>query len=194
LLTLFPTPLKIIENDSFDNKNLVEHCHKLSKNIKSGGKHWITQNVYNTSYTYDICNDKNFSKLNTWIKKQASAFAKDLGFKNTDKIKDMGWFNIYKKNDYQEWHNHNFYLVSAIYYLKTSEASAKTWFKSPLPENPNIPEHDPNNPYTWKRFFIYPKNNTLILFRSDLDHCVESHQNDSERITLAYNFSLGDSI
>ena len=38
------------------------------------------------------------------------------------------------------------------------------------------------------------KNNNLVLFKSDLDHCVRTHQDDSTRITLAYNFFSGGSI
>ena len=29
------------------------------------------------------------------------------------------------------------------------------------------------------------------MFKSDLDHCVEPQQDNSTRITLAYNFDLG---
>ena len=194
MLNLFPTPIKIVENNSFDSLNLVNYCKQLSKNVERGGKDWITKNVFNTSYTYNICNDDKFTILNNWINKEVDIFVKEIGFSGVDGSKTEGWFNLYNKNDYQEWHNHNFYLVSAIYYLKAGKDSARTYFKNPLPENPNKPAFDSSNPYTWQSYFIEPKDNKLVLFKSDLNHCVESHENDSTRITLAYNFSLGDSI
>ena len=194
MLNLFPTPIKIVENTSFDCSNLVSHCKQLSKNVDKGGKDWITKNVFNTFYTYNICNDGKFTVLNNWINKEVNTFVKETGFSGVDGSKTEGWFNLYNKNDYQEWHNHNFYLVSAIYYLKAGKDSAKTYFKNPSPENPNTPVFDANNPYTWRTYFVEPKENNLVIFKSDLDHCVESHPNNSARITLAYNFSLGGSI
>ena len=191
MLNLFATPLKIVKNNSFKSLNLINHCNKLSKKVDSGGQHWINKNIYNTSFTYNICKDPKFKKLNDWVNKEVDVFVKELGFKGFDISKNVGWFNIYGKNDYQEWHKHNFRLASAIYYLKVNKNSAKTWFKSPLPDNPNAPEFDVNNPYTWRTYFIEPENDILVMFKSDLDHCVEPQQDNSTRITLAYNFDLG---
>ena len=193
VLNLFPTPIKIVENNSFDCSNLVSYCKKLSKNVERGGKNWITKSVFNTFYTYNICNDSKFTVLNNWINKEVDTFVKEIGFSGVDGSKTEGWFNLYNKNNYQEWHNHNFHLVSAIYYLKANKNSAKTYFKNPLLENPNKPVFDSNNPYTWQSYFIEPKDNKLVLFKSDLNHCVESHESNSTRITLAYNFSLKSS-
>jgi uncharacterized protein (TIGR02466 family) len=190
MINLFTTPLKIVKNKPFKNNDLVDYCHELSKTVDRGGEDWITRS-YNTSTTYNICKDEKFKKLNDWIHNEVNVFVKEIGFSGVDKSKTMGWFNIYNKKDFQEWHNHNFNLVSAIYYLKAGKNSAKTWFKNPLPENPNTPEFDPNNPYTWTKYFVAPENNSLVIFKSNLDHCVEAQQNDSTRITLSYNFDLG---
>jgi len=192
MINLFSTPIKIVKNNSFKNNHLINYCYELSKKIESGGEHWIAKNTYNTSTTYNICKDPKFKQLNDWIYKEVDVFVKDIGFKGFDKSKNWGWFNIYNKDNFQEWHNHNFRLVSAIYYLKADKTSAKTWFKNPLPENPNTPEFDSNNPYTWSTYFVEPKNNTLVIFKSNLEHCVEAQQNDSTRITLSYNFDLGN--
>ena len=191
MINLFSTPLKIVKNKSFESNDLVDYCHKLSKKVDRGGEHWINKDIYNTSTTYNICKDEKFKELNDWIHKKVNVFVKEIGFSEVDKSKTMGWFNIYNKKDFQEWHNHNFRLVSAIYYLKVDNTSAKTWFKNPLPENPNTPEFDSNNPYTWSTYFVEPENNSLVIFKSNLDHCVETQQSDSTRITLAYNFDLG---
>ncbi len=193
MINLFSTPIKIVKNNSFESKNLIKYCYDLSNKIDSGGKHWIAKNTYNTSTTYNICEDSNFNQINNWIYNEVDSFVKEIGFKGVDKSKNWGWFNLYNKNNFQEWHNHNFHLVSAIYYLKINENSAKTFFKNPLPENPNRPQFDPNNPYTWSTYFVEPKNDTLVIFKSDLDHCVEPHLDDSTRITLSYNFDLGGS-
>ena len=191
MINLFPTPIKIIKNDSFENNHLIEYCHELSDKIDSGGKNWISKNTYNTSTTYNICGDPNFNQINNWIYNEVDSFVKEIGFEGFDKSKNWGWFNIYNKKDFQEWHNHNFSLVSCIYYLKINKNSAKTFFKNPLPENPNNPKFNSSNPYTWSTYCIEPESDTLVIFKSDLNHCVEQHLDDSTRITLSYNFCLG---
>jgi len=187
---LFPTPIKIVKNNSFENNHLVDYCHELSNKIESGGKNWVARNTYNTNTTYNICKDPKFNQINNWIYNEVDSFVKEIGFEGFDESKNCGWFNIYNKKNFQEWHNHNFHLVSAIYYLKINKNSAKTFFKNPLPENPNKPKFDSNNPYTWGTYFIEPENNSLVIFKSSLDHCVEPHLDSSTRITLAYNFDL----
>ena len=188
MINLFPTPLNIVENNSVDTKDLVDHCINLSKQVERGGEHWLSKNVFNSSYTHNIYKDSKFKDLNNWIAKEVNLFANALGFKKLNLDKTNGWFNLYNKKDYQEWHNHNFALISVIYYLKANSNSAKTHFKSPLPDNPNTPDFNPSNIYTWKTYFIEPKQDTLVIFKSDLDHSVEAQKEDLTRITLAYNF------
>ena len=58
MINLFPTPIKIVENKSFNNAELINHCEKLSKKVESGGKHWITKKVFN--YVWDTLDLKNY--------------------------------------------------------------------------------------------------------------------------------------
>ena len=108
--------------------------------------------------------------------------------KNFNTKKARAWFNIYNKNDSQEFHNHNFETISGIFYLKSSEGDANTYFKSPVTRLPTDPEFDENNPYTCKVYKSYAIQGKLLLFRSDLDHCVERQVMDSNRITIVVNY------
>ena len=107
MINLFPTPIKIIKNNSFENNHLIEYCHELSDKIDSGGKNWISKNTYNTSTTYNICGDPNFNQINNWIYNEVDSFVKEIGFEGFDKSKNWGWFNNYNKKvfDFLEKHN-----------------------------------------------------------------------------------------
>jgi uncharacterized protein (TIGR02466 family) len=189
MINLFPTPINLIKNPNHSQirDRYINHCLNIPNQVPPGGQDWISKNVLNTFGTYSLWPDPVFKQLNTWIIGEVKKFKDNLGFGGGVEHFES-WLNIYKKNYFQEWHNHNFALISAIYYLKTDKDSAKTWFKTPIPENPNKPIFNENNPYTWEKYSIDQEEGTLILFRSDLNHCVEAHPTDSVRITLAYNF------
>lgn len=188
---LFSTPLALIDYPEHNNIKdiLVNHCFSIKLNTKTGGKNWISKNLYNTCDIYDIFEDNTFQQLNNWVTEKANEFKKHLGQSKNIK-QSKAWFNIYNKNSFQEFHNHNFNYISCIYYLKANKEDAKTIFKSPLIENIYDPELDSKNPYTWKTFKIDPLEGRLVLFKSSLEHCVESQNIENPRITLAYNYKI----
>ena len=62
---LFPS---VVARDIFDEhnkveKDLVNHIMKLKKEIKSGGKKWISTHTYTTLNEYDIIKDDKFGNL-----------------------------------------------------------------------------------------------------------------------------------
>ena len=104
-------------------------------------------------------------------------------------LKKNLWFNLYGLGDSQEFHTHHWDSISGIFYLKTTPKDAKTIFKSPLKPYPNDGDFAQDNPYTWKIYTVEPKQGTLLLFKSDLEHCVEKQMTNSQRLTMALNYS-----
>ena len=52
-----------------------------------------------------------------------------IKYQNKYRCKE-GWFNIYKKYDYQEFHDHGKSTLSAVYFLKSNpKKSSKIYFK-----------------------------------------------------------------
>lgn len=190
MINLFCTPIDIITNTQHKLMTalLPKYCEHLSEQIASGGKNWVAQNLKNSFNTYNIYKDKNFEKINNFITSAVYNYIRQIGHKQLDLKKTQAWYNIYNKQSFQEWHNHNFALASCIYYLKSDENSSKTLFKNPLPDNPNQPDLDLNNMYTWEHYKVNPQEGDLVIFPSSLDHCVEMHMSDITRISLAYNF------
>lgn len=169
--------------------DLIKHCESLQKKIKSGGQNWISKHTYNTSNVYDIFKDEKFKRLNDWVCKEVINFKNECRYKG-DLLKAGAWFNIYKKHDYQEWHTHMDHSLSAIYFLKSDkEKSANVFFKSPIAIDYMKPDTDNDFLPTVETCQYFPIKGRLLIFRSNIEHCVAQQRDKNTRITLAYNFN-----
>jgi|GEM_PF-5941872 len=185
-----PRSIGFVDNvDHFKiEKKLSRHCKDLKKKVKSGGGNWISNKTYNTTGTHDILKDKEFKDLNKWVIGKVNEYVETLRYKNKFLCKE-GWFNIYNKYDYQEYHTHPDYSISAIYFLKSPKLGARTFFDTDPAADSNRPELDPNFLPTSKMIHYDPTPGRLLIFRSNLLHCVERHESKEQRISLAYNFN-----
>ena len=128
--------------------------------------------------------DEKFERLNNWIKDEVKKYVDTLRMKVNLKYEGNAFFNIYKKHDYQETHDHAGSIISCIYFLKSNEKSSRVFFKSRMYDNI---EHDSSNPPTGNVWFE-SQPGKLLIFRSYVQHFVEQHLDEEERISLAYNF------
>ena len=175
-------------NHSKIEDRLVKHCYGLKKKIPPGGDNWIAR-TYNTSRgKYDIYKDSKFKDLNAWIDEQVDKYISQLSLRCT-RQGAHGWLNVYKKHDFQEYHNHVGYIISCVYFLKSDSKASSLFFKSPVQETSDIGsdllvKHQPNGVVVYQ-----PDAGKLIIFRSYLEHCVGQHLGTKDRITLAYNYN-----
>ena len=185
---LFP---KILGVYTFDNhkkyeKQLVFKCDNIkSKGTLEGGKNWISQSVYNTENTYDVNKDKEFAPITEFLRVCALDYCRELNYDGVLNHTNT-FFNIYNKYDYQDWHDHPGTHLSGVYCLSGEKGSADihfTDFNNKL--NINVKEFTTDNSTTWKEEFIPGK---FLIFRSDLLHCVNRHELDTKRYSLATNF------
>ena len=106
------------------------------------------------------------------------------------------WYNVYKKNDFQEPHHHigtydNTPTMSCIYCLKQSDA--KLYFINPcyiqqkLTGIHNVFDKSDN----YKEMY-YPEieEGTVIIFPSYLYHGVSPQKSDDQRITIVCNIKI----
>ena len=187
---LFP---KILGVYTFDNhkkyeKQLVFKCDNIkSKGTLEGGKNWISQSVYNTENTYDVNKDKEFAPITEFLRVCALDYCRELNYDGVLNHTNT-FFNIYNKYDYQDWHDHPGTHLSGVYCLAGEKGSADihfTDFNNRL--NINVKEFTTDNSTTWREEFIPGK---FLIFRSDLLHCVNRHNLDSKRYSLATNFNV----
>jgi hypothetical protein len=119
---------KVIDKNS-PRKGIVDLRFIEPRKIKKGGDNWISNKTYNTLNNYNIHKDKNFKTLHDWISQCVIEYATKLKYKPDFKCVES-WFNIYKKNDYQEFHTHSMSSLSAVYFLKSDpKKSSKIYFR-----------------------------------------------------------------
>jgi len=171
-------------------KEVADYCvdtsKKRKKDIATG---WISSSTFNTLDMLDILKEEKFKDLNEWVFKTASVHGNLMGY---PKLRPRsGWFNVYYKYDFQEFHSHSMHHVSCIYFLKSNpEKDARVFFASPIYDLPTKPQPNENNALTWDKVIYTPSQGTLIVFPSWLRHCVERQESDGPRISVAYNFDL----
>lgn len=185
----FPTTIGYVFNPNHNQieSELIEHCKQLKQTVQSGGKDWLSKDTYNTSDgQHDCFTDKKFAVLNQWVIEQVNEYAELLKIK-TPLLPHCSWFNIYEKNDYQEFHVHPGLTISAIYMLAGDSNSAKVYFKSPKNEMYHIEYNEmTSNTFGTINYNVDP--GKLLIFTSDTSHSVERHNNTNDRITISYNF------
>ena len=187
-------PVMISTDKYQENENLckdaADYCIEISKKRKNDvTTGWISSSTFNTLDMVDVLDIKKFHNLNNWVRTKAIAHGKIMGYKNL-KAKS-GWFNVYYKYDFQEFHSHAMHHVSCIYFLKSDpDKDARVFFASPIYDLPTKPHSNSNNPITWDKVIFTPAQGTLIIFPSWLRHCVERQESDGPRISVAYNFDL----
>ena len=186
---IFPTLFGIsIDSNRNRNDSIIEKCLQIETTTKTGSTKWVSKDTYNTLGSHDITKDKDFTPINDFVMKSVKEYCEVIKVDFNKIVGTQGWFNIYRKGDYQEYHSHNPYLLSAIYYLKTPNEGSKLHLRNPFDDMiaPNYTEHNTDNAMS---MVIQPEDGMFIIFRSHLQHCVEKHMDDEPRISLAYNFS-----
>ena len=135
----------------------------------------------------DSIKDKDFDPITNFIRSCAIDYCKELNYSG-DLNHTNTFFNIYKKYDYQDWHDHPGTHLSGVYCLSGEKGGANihfTDFNNKL--HINVKEFTTDNSSTWKEEFIPGK---FLIFKSDLLHCVNRHELDSKRYSLATNFII----
>tara|TARA_B100001769_G_C21825083_1_gene448311 strand:- start:53 stop:643 length:591 start_codon:yes stop_codon:yes gene_type:complete len=187
----FPTIIGVDMNPdhSIIESNAVDRCYELKEKISTGGQNWISKSTYNTLSKYNIFSDSVFEPINNFVIQSVKNYFNQLNVDLDCLVEEPtdAWFNIYQKGDYQEYHCHGGSIVSVVYFLKVDEDSAKIYFKQPYTDMLE-PKYKNFTQDTFQTIFYTPQPGMILTFRSFLEHCVEKHDNDSERITLSYNF------
>jgi uncharacterized protein (TIGR02466 family) len=188
----FPTAIyrEGIENADQINSKLIDRIYEIKKTVPSGGYNWL-EKTYNTLGTYDIRQDEAFSEILSQVTTHVNHVAGMTGLDLSKRqlVCREAWFNIYGRNDAQEFHTHPGYTYSAVYYVKTPPNSSKLVFESPLepdmrPLHPMTELHELN----YKSAEYAAAEGNVVIFRSYVRHSVPKHDSDEERISIAFNF------
>ena len=172
------------KNDYFYNK--IQNL-KLEDNNKVDWK----CDTFSSLFIYDLINDAEFKPVLEDIKKEVIKFSKEFGVITEDIFCSDAWINSAGPDEYQEYHLHPVSHFSIAYYIKTPNNCGDIVFRShevstdmfPLPVEIITPANFKTTKHT-------PKENDLLIFRSNLYHMVEKNKSNSNRVSISANFIL----
>jgi uncharacterized protein (TIGR02466 family) len=186
----FPTQIYREKLEDFEqiNSELRPVVKAVSLDTPCGGSAWIGR-PYNTCGTWNIATDERFKIITDKVTRAANMYCSLLGVdtgKHPVKCEE-GWLNIYEHSDFQEYHAHDGFKISAVYYLDTTENSS-IYFQSPYHDVNPLPIRL-HSAITDQRADYRVEEGQIIVFRSYLRHCVPPLKDNGTRISLAFNFN-----
>lgn len=186
----FPTPIyranDIISEDY--KQELIEESYRLKSEIPDQSYKWNCE-IY-TTYGHQLSQYQKFKNLINNITDHVCRFAKELGSDSSDYTPTGAWINIASKGHFQEHHRHNGAIFSAVYYLQAPEGAGNLVFESPIGFTNGL--KNVNNEatfYTQEHVKYPPIENSLIVFRSHMQHMVQMCENEKDRISVAINYT-----
>ena len=184
---VFPEPIFTVDNLLLekDSQLILDRCVHLYETLEFSSHD--KGHPLNTHGIYDLNEDKVFDILGSEICDTVSKFVQAHGSKYKYTCQNS-WLNVYESGQFHETHNHPFCTFSAVYYVKVPEPSGGVVFNHPYWSMIPVPDKTEKTEISYDSYTIYPKENTLIMFRSYLLHKVPPNLSEDVRITLAYNF------
>jgi uncharacterized protein (TIGR02466 family) len=185
----FPTPIwhynfEAINNDQYDEA--IKYCSELKQN--SPGRKISNYGGWQSN---DLPLDSIFSTpLAPFLTEIKPLFADLIASIDSSLTIDFDnvWVNINKKNDKNLSHNHPCVDFAGVFYLTENNSdivfqrdfSTAVWWQECLSSKGNTVS-------TYKQATYKPKKGSVLIFPSWLHHYVKNNEQDSERISIAFN-------
>ena len=101
------------------------------------------------------------------------------------------WANVNGRGHAHHDHTHPNNFLSGVYYVKTPPRSGGIVFSDPRPQaNVLAPSVTERNLFNANVQRFEPKEGTMIVFPSWLEHMVEANHGDDTRVSVAFNVML----
>lgn len=184
----FPTSIynveQIIDDVEFDcvQQAALRVCAKAPNSTS-----WLC-NTYNTMHSCNLVDVKDFDTLHQYIMYHVRQYTSALGAVSDDLYISQSWINVAGRGDYQEVHCHPDSVISGVYYLQVPVGSPSITFYN----FNNIGDmctlrYSNLNELNYANCSYEPVENSLILFRSYVQHAVKVMQVDGQRISISFN-------
>ena len=185
---IFSTPLYI--------NNMNREFSKKEISFILNSKKDIIKNTSN-SYTKDdyILKRPALKNIKSYIEKCCGDYLEKI-ISPSDPVKleiTQSWINYSDKNEYHQEHCHSNSLISGVLYINAQEKNDSIHFlgKSYDLLSPNVKNY---NAFNCKIFSVPVKTGKLVMFPSSVTHRVLAHEQDYDRISLAFNTFLRGSL
>jgi uncharacterized protein (TIGR02466 family) len=188
----FPTVLQVVKVPEAQSLNatLMAAIAKLRVEYRDqGGDPWseffTTYNTQNRLYELP-----GFKDLVGHIQREGDIFAQTLGFDPAQPLYLTGcWLNVYGSGHSQDLHVHTGQVISGCYYVQSPPGVPGLSVFSPFAEEMFDVPMTETNPLNAKFIEVPAVEGEMLLFRSWTRHCVRPNRTNSERVSIAFNFT-----
>ena len=190
-LNLFPSNIHILEIDNFDNykDQIVKDIYDEKDKDSEGRKLSNIGGWQSDSVGIEDCKSSFIKKI---------MVESLMGFKpmsNMTYMKVEGWTNINKPGDYNKLHDHPVSELSGVLWIKTPKESGDIRFVHPeifsrFKEIDCYTEEFKELNCSYMTYNFYPKEGTMLIFPSVLQHEVTENKSSEDRISYSFNISL----
>jgi uncharacterized protein (TIGR02466 family) len=190
----FPTTVGIDKNVFSEKENnlVANRCYEINKTIDFKFNTWLSgeKSPENSCLQGNFIEDEGLDFMSKKIYESVHNFALAHS-DNAQYFCSSSWFNIYKRDNFQESHTHAYpCMYSVVYFPLAPPNSGKLVFEPPHEIYINDDGVTEDNFLNQKMAVITPEPGMVVVFKSNLRHFVLPGTNDSDRISIAFNFIL----
>lgn len=195
LISLFPTPLLICQYpDTYEDElDYIINLPCERKNFQKESEKFVKYNRQSNN-TF-VLNEPRLKKIRNFIEEKIQHFVREIMLSSDNLIITQSWVNKSSLGESHHEHVHPNSLVSGVWYPVINENLPPIQFNSKKQRDVSL-SHIKYNNFNSATFLLPLKPGELIIFPSNLHHCVPTNQSNSERISLSFNTwakgSLGD--
>lgn len=191
---IFPTTIyhDILEEEKENKQKYLDEIYKIKEEIISEGiKNKIESTTFTSFRNKRIDRNEIFFPLFSKCILHVGKFAEHFSANFSDIMMTDAWFNIAGYKDSQEYHIHPNNHFSMTYYVNAPKDSGRITFKNPEALTDmfyfSIEYWDEVN---YKTYSYEPSDSAFLIYKSNLQHMVEPHMLEEERVSISMNFML----
>jgi len=190
IYNLFPSSVHSIELENFPlvKERVVSYIYKEKEKfpesvVKSNRGGWQSEDSY---YTHD--------NILTQIVSGGLSYLGSC-YKFPEMLIKAIWININKKNNFNSLHNHPECDLSGVLWINIPKGSGNFEFASPhnFTASSVLKSYEENfklDTYNYPGYRMYPKEGSMLVFPSYLEHMVEPNKSDEDRISISFNIDI----
>jgi len=184
---LFPTQV-YVDKLGLTRDNMISRAYEI-RELFPKKNDWYC-GTYNSLDSYDLSQDSVFGELINRCQDAVDSFARTYNAIGKAEYLD-GWVNIASPGDFQEFHKHSDSHFSLVYYLKTPKGSGRFVLKPHEVDFDMFPlKVSEYNAVNMQSAMYEVEEDMVLIFRSHLQHMVESNKSNEDRISVAMNFRI----
>ncbi|TDJ32903.1 MAG: hypothetical protein E2O56_04445 [Gammaproteobacteria bacterium] len=167
------------------NQDLVENIRRLQKSDPKGE---LKSNILGWQSKRNLHTLAEFSVLTEIIGESLIKLARQLMIRKGMAWTFDMWVNLSPAQAYNMPHIHSESHISGVYYVRVPPGSSSIFFRDPRVQSRilKLPV-EKESPLHASKLFVQPEEGKMYLFPSWLEHGVMAGENETDRISIAFN-------